>query len=195
MVDLDSFIRKIKAEPEFFLEVKDKFIEDKWSYNILLNTYEYMTNPPIVSSIPIDVFLPIVSFCNANCVFCKYCNNYNYYLPVEKIIYFRNILKFVRNFGFNCYGEPLLHPDFDSLACEIRKYLDPRATTYLVTNGILLSEKMDMVKKHCDSINISLNAATPETYLRIMRIKDRHYFYKVVDSIKELKDYKKKYKT
>ncbi len=194
MLNIEELIRKIKEDPSLLHSVREKYKSDKWINNILLNTYEYKTKPTIITSMPIDVFLPLVAYCNANCLFCKYCNDYKYYLPVENLYFFKDIIKFVKNFGFNCYGEPLLHPDFDSIAYEIKKLLDPRATTYLVTNGILLQKRMDSVKKYCDSINISLNAATPETHSKLMRV-NKNYFYNIIEAIKELVFYKKKYKS
>lgn len=193
-MDIEKLIKQIESDPLYFHHIKDRYKDDKWLYNILLNTYEYKTKPTIITSMPIDVFLPLVAYCNAHCLFCKYCNDYKYYLPVENLYFFKDIIKFVKNFGFNCYGEPLLHPDFDSITYEIKKLLDPRATTYLVTNGILLQKRMDSVKKYCDSINISLNAATPETHAKLMRV-NKSYFYNIIEAIKELVFYKNKYKS
>lgn len=88
-------------------------------------------------------------------------------MPVANLNRFKKMLAFCGNFGFSSYGEPLLHPNFSDYAKKVRNYLDQRATTYLVTNGLLLKKNLTIVADHCNSVTISLHASNHQTHQKL----------------------------
>ena len=194
MYHVDDLMREIRNDPSSFSvkKIEELTQGDPWLRNCALNTYEYIIQADTVHSYPLDVVLPMTCWCNANCQFCRYCENQYSYLSLDDLNKYDILLKYVKNFGFSSYGEPLLHPDFASFAQLVYGKLDPRATTYLVTNGLLLYKHLNVVKKYCNSVSISLNAATSQTHSKILRLK-KDEFINVLNSIKNLVEYRDLY--
>ncbi|MEK9164621.1 MAG: radical SAM protein, partial [Chloroflexota bacterium] len=61
-------------------------------------------------------------------------------------------------------GEPLLHPQWAERA---RTLAGGRRILWLLTAGLALEKYADQAVELCDTITVSLDAATPETYLAI----------------------------
>jgi glycosyltransferase involved in cell wall biosynthesis/MoaA/NifB/PqqE/SkfB family radical SAM enzyme len=114
--------------------------------------------------------------CNARCVFC----GGNYYnslsgrrITLEKFkIIAKNIhLEHYRQAVLAGAGDPLLSPDF----VPILKYLHamyPTLNIAVTSNGIRLNRELSEAMLACGVtlLNISLNAATKETYQRLMQV-------------------------
>lgn len=189
----DDLMQSILECPDNYTKEKIKSIgtKDEWLMNCALNAYEYATHATDVLSWPIDIILPITERCNARCLFCKYCPHENWFMPVEDIEFYDVLLKKVKNFGFSAYGEPLLHPDFSTLAQLVKSRIDPRATTYLVTNGSQLNQHLDTVKRYCNSVSVSLNAATAKTHEKVMHLDNK--FEQIIEAIEDLIIYRDYY--
>ena len=194
MYNADDLINNIKSDSNAFTlnSVEEMCGDDEWLRNCAVNTYEYVTQCERPSSFPIDVVLPTTCWCNARCIFCRYCVDDKYYLPIDAIDRYQLLLRYVKNFGLSGYGEPLLHPQFDQYAQAIYGRIDPRATMYLVTNGILLHRHLDTIKRYCKSVSVSLNAATAGVHAQVMDTSSRH-FEKIIDSIRHLVSYRDLY--
>lgn len=182
-----DIINDISKTPEKYTvtSIRSKLENDPWLQNLAVNTWEFLTQQSKVTSYPPDIVLPMTESCNAKCKFCIYCRYSNFFLQPKELSKFSTLIRYAKNFGFSAYGEPLLHPNFTEYCQTVKSYLDPRATTYLVTNGILLREKIAPVIKFCDSISVSLNAATPKTHAEIMGVKPKH-FTEITATLKEI---------
>ncbi len=158
----------VKSPEAYSLELlHDLYSEDPWIHNLAVNNWEFATGAEIVTSWPYDFQLPISTQCNLKCTFCTFCNNTRYFMPIADLNRFKKMLAFCGNFGFSSYGEPLLHPDFTDYAEKVRSCLDQRATTYLVTNGLLLKKNLTIVADHCNSVTISLHASSQQTHKKL----------------------------
>ncbi len=190
----DDLINAIKASPDAFPRSRIQKIADgdEWLTNCALNTYEYIHQCEEVTTYPLDVVLPMTCWCNASCLFCNYCKNERFYLDPNEIVRYKGLLRHVKNYGFSSYGEPLVHPKFDEYTQAIKAFIDPRATTYLVTNGILLHRYLNTIKRYCNSVSISLNAASAGVHSKTMRV-DRKCFAQIIESIIDLVRYKELY--
>lgn len=84
--------------------------------------------------------------------------------------------------GLNGFGESLVHPEFISILEYLREVL-PRAHAGLHSNGLKLDEEKAraFIRYRINSVSVSLDAATPETYARIRG--NQKDFNKVVANI------------
>jgi sulfatase maturation enzyme AslB (radical SAM superfamily) len=157
---------------------------DPWLHNKLLNRWEQENGVVTVSSYPLDLSLPFIDLCNAKCVFCSYWGCKPRFMTLADIERYRDVFKYLAYVGINPAGEPLMHPGFDAAISKIRGMVDPRCSFYLVTNGVLLRGKQQVILDNIDSLTISLNAATSKTHESVMGIKDE--FDGIIESIREL---------
>ncbi|OIO34213.1 MAG: hypothetical protein AUJ70_01590 [Candidatus Omnitrophica bacterium CG1_02_40_15] len=88
-------------------------------------------------------------------------------------------------------GEPLVNP---ATTEAMQKAIDYGFEVGLVTNGILLTDKVRQVIVKGKFIQISLNAATPETFSRDSHVT-ANIFYKTVDNVKKLVKLKREMRT
>lgn len=99
---------------------------------------------------------------------------------------FKDELKQIEHLEISAGGEPLLYPQF----LDVIALLGEKTTFSFVTNGILLtpelSEKL-LQNNKVFNINISIDAATPETY-KLIRQNDN--FYRIIDNIKAINEIK-----
>lgn len=104
------------------------------------------------------VYIEITNHCNLACSFCSKDNRKT---KMMKIGEFERILKEIKPYTNTIYlhvkGEPLLHPQLDSLLTLADFYA---LRVNITTNGVLLPEKVDMINTHpsVKKINISLHA-------------------------------------
>lgn len=114
--------------------------------------------------------------CNAKCVFC----GGNYYnsrsgrmMSIEKFkVIADNIhLEYYRQAILAGAGDPLLCPDFVPIMQHLHAAY-PSVEISVTTNGIALNRELGEAMLACGvtMINISLNAATRETYQRLMQV-------------------------
>ena len=162
--------------------------------NRRLNQWETFYQKEVLESLPIFVQLPTGTKCNLKCVFCtdregaaaKYYKNlsFNDFLSLSEPL---SLASLVQLYG---WGEPFVNPDYEQIFDYVSRNF-AGIEIYISTNGILLNHKwIQKLVSHGNSIvNISLNAATLETYSLIMK-KDK--FKEVINNIKNLNHARKK---
>jgi organic radical activating enzyme len=102
------------------------------------------------------VYLEITNACNLNCPFCTY-EKGNRFLSLKQIDdYTSQIKKYCNYIYLHILGEPLLHPDFDS----ILDILDKKDfNLQLVTNGTLLYKYPNILNHKCiRKLSISIHS-------------------------------------
>lgn len=102
---------------------------------------------------------------------------------------FKDELKQIEHLEISAGGEPLLYPRF----LDVIGLLGEKTTFSFVTNGILLTPELSEKLLHGNkafNINISIDAATQETY-KLIRQNDN--FYKIISNIKAINEFKAKY--
>ena len=124
------------------------------------------------------VYLEITNACNLNCPFCTY-EKGNSFLSIEEI---RDALIQIRDYCSYIYlhilGEPLLHPDFDTIMDLLDEY---GFKLQLVTNGTLLHKHPDILDHEClRKLSISLHS--------INNIEVDDSYFKSIDKLIENND-------
>ncbi len=164
--------------------------------NRILNKWESYFQKVVLSSRPIFVQLPTGTKCNLKCSFCtdregeaidSYKNlSFQEFLPLSGPL---SLASLVQLYG---WGEPFVNPDYEKVFDYVTGNY-PGIQVYISTNGVLMKERW--VKKLVSYgnviVNVSLNAATPETYSQVMRA-DR--FQEVLENIRNLDQARKKSK-
>jgi hypothetical protein len=152
-------------------EIRAALADDSWLANYLVNFRELVDGTKVLSSYPWNVSLPIVDFCNASCTFCTSWLRGERWLELEELERFRPVLAHARLLGLAGHGEPLIHPQFDELARLMAGMVDPRCSTYLITNGAHLLRRLDALRTiPVCTYNVSLNAMTPDTHHEVMAL-------------------------
>lgn len=135
------------------------------------------------------------NYCNLSCSMCpRELNRPFGYMDVnlfqkiidESILYGKRLIITV-----NKDGEPLLHPELPQMI----KYAKDKKAAHKInfyTNGILLSEakSLELIKSGLDTIHISIDAFTNETY---RKIKNSQKFETVEKNVKRFVELKKKF--
>lgn len=138
----------------------------KW----MLNRRDARKRPIFVKSRPNIVQIELTNICNLSC---KYC--YRHLIKqqlgyMKKGVFKKIISDFTSPISIGLYGtgESMLHPNFFDFVRYARKRHKLSIIT-LTTNGTLLNESsaQNIIDSHIDKISISLDAATPETYVKI----------------------------
>ena len=90
----------------------------------------------------------------------------------------------LRKMSFWGYGEPLLHPGIVEM---VRMAKGLKIQTQVITNGLLLTEEVSegLVDAGLDSIVISMDGTSPESYADIRRGSD---FRLVLDNVRTLRE-------
>lgn len=115
--------------------------------------------------------------CNSKCIICDYwkCKDIKY-IPYDFILSCMSDLHLLNTKAITLTGgEPLLHPEWDVIASLFK---ENGMTIHMMTNGILLNSVMDKVEQYVDTITVSMDGATPNTYKMI----------RGVDSFEEVKN-------
>jgi len=136
------------------------------------------------------VYLEICAHCTLECIMCPrhYCPEEPGVMAEEVFEAFRNdILPQAANVMIRGLGEPLLHKDAVRMveACKASG-----ATVMITTSGVPLERDVArrLVEAGLDGIELSLDAATPETYRTIRRKGD---FHRVISNIVALQAVKR----
>lgn len=143
---------------------------------------------------PIRFNIEPTNYCNLHCSMCPRELNrpfgymdFNLFQKVidESILYGKRLI-----ITINKDGEPLLHPELPRMI----KYAKDKKAAYKInfyTNGILLTEEksLDLIKSGLDTIHISIDAFTNETY---RKIKNSQKFETVEENVKRFVELKKK---
>jgi radical SAM protein with 4Fe4S-binding SPASM domain len=129
------------------------------------------------------IYIEITNSCNFACSFCFPSSRKKRFMPVEE---FREIVCKIKPFTNYIYlhvlGEPLLHPHLDeilTIAEENNLFVN------ITTNGSLISQKKDILKKHnIRLVNISLH----DIEENIPPEKLDSYFEEVLSFTKEISE-------
>ena len=91
---------------------------------------------------------------------------------------------------FTAFGEPFLHPKILE-AIEYVKYKNMHCS--VTSNGALITEDMalKLVELGLDNLNISINSASPETYVQIHVNQPSNNFYNICNVLKLMVEEKK----
>ena len=134
---------------------------------------------------PSNITIEISTNCNLSCTMCSRTHSTETKSQLMGPETYENVLDNFPKLSkvFVCgAGEPLLHPDI----LEIIKITKSRgASIIMTTNAALLTEKMarDLVKLKLDTLYVSLDGATTESYEKIRRGAK---FDRVIENIKRL---------
>ncbi len=155
--------------------------------NRRLNLSEQFEQYEILRSRPLHVAIPTGDRCNLRCVFCTdrgpsarwyrdqtYPSFLRFVEPMDKAA-------LVQLYG---WGEPFFNPAYPQFFEYVtRRFAGTRL--YISTNGVLLTQPwVDRILAYGRClVNISLNAATPQTYARI---SGRDLFSRVVRNVRRL---------
>lgn len=143
---------------------------------------------------PLRLNIEPTNYCNLSCSMCPRELNrpfgymeFNLFKKIidESILYGKRLI-----ITLNKDGEPLLHPELSQMI----KYAKDKEVAHKInfyTNGILLSEakSLELIKSGLDTIHISIDAFTKETY---KKIKNSQKFEVVEENVKRLVGLKKK---
>jgi len=143
---------------------------------------------------PLRLNIEPTNYCNLSCSMCPRELNRSFgYMDVnlfqkiidESILYGKRLI-----ITINKDGEPLLHPELSQMI----KYAKDKKAAHKInfyTNGILLTEEMSfgLIKSGLDTIHISIDAFTKETY---RKIKNSQKLEVVEENVKRLVALKKK---
>lgn len=145
----------------------------KW-FNAFVSAVEMQLGREEVLSLPSFLALCPTGQCNALCDFCSVTINrtgiIKRQLPWKSLSRFlQPVQKTLQMTGLEGNGEPTLYKEFDELVSVVKQH---DSEVYLITNGSrLLPEQIPNVLQ-LNAVTFSLNAATPETHRRVMKLKN-----------------------
>ncbi len=122
---------------------------------------------------PFVVEMDITNQCNLRCVFCYFSDEKVYKRKRDDVSLedfskiAEQLFPFCEKVGLSVGTESLLHHRFGEMLVLLPKYGIPH--TFITTNGLLLREEIiaQMIRTGFSRVNISLDAATKQTYERI----------------------------
>jgi MoaA/NifB/PqqE/SkfB family radical SAM enzyme len=138
---------------------------------------------------PVTIYVDPSSRCGWNCI---WCNSADYnaasgaLIPEEHLL---RIADFAASWGVKSIhvfggGEPLMNP---ALGSFLRRVKANGLEAGLITNGALLNEnKITDILDTCRWVGISLDAGTPETYMKVKGMQNRNLFSSVLEKIGRL---------
>jgi MoaA/NifB/PqqE/SkfB family radical SAM enzyme len=170
------------AEPEGVLESRLRHLVR----NHKLNMAEQYEQWDFLQSRPLHVAIPTGNRCNLRCSFCTDRDPSIEYtdLTFDQFLRFTEPLECASLVQLYGWGEPFVNPDYERIFDYVTKhYTDARL--YISTNGVLLTDRwIDKILAYGKClINVSLNAATRETYARITQAD---LFRHVIDNVDNL---------
>jgi sulfatase maturation enzyme AslB (radical SAM superfamily) len=167
-------------------EVVGLFPDDRLLSNFVLNLWEWAHGKTALQSLPWNVSLPISDVCNARCSFCTSWFEGRHQLTLEQLESFEPVLRTAVYVGLIGHGEPLSHPRLGEIADRLSDYLDRRAASYTITNGVYLAKWFDRLDQlRLKSLSCSLNAATEGTHRSVMGLGAGD-FPRIVDDLRAL---------
>lgn len=166
--------------------ILEKYASDPWICNFLINWWEYVHGVDTLTTYPWNITIPIADVCNARCTFCSSWIEGTRVLKLEEVERFAEVLRYARLLGIAGHGEPLAHPNGEEIFDRISRYTDPRCQSYIITNGVFLNKRRELLEKlNVTTYNISLNAATPPTHDVVMGLGS-DAFAAIIESIRAL---------
>lgn len=110
------------------------------------------------------VYIEITNVCNLKCKFCPITKRQSKFMSTCD---FETIIKKIHNYtnlvSLHVKGEPLLHPELQSILSILDKY---NLKANITTNGTLIKEKLEILKnsKSVRQLNISLHSIVQNDY-------------------------------
>jgi len=169
-----------------FDEIAAALADDRWLRNYLLNLWECATGAIELKSYPTGVALPIADICNARCTFCTSWLEGTKLMRPDQLKPYLEVLPYARMIGIQGHGEPLANPHIAQILDDVAAVVDPRATGYIITNGVFLAEHLDaLLASRITTFNVSLNSITPETHDIVMGL-GRDALPPILESIRRI---------
>jgi MoaA/NifB/PqqE/SkfB family radical SAM enzyme len=139
--------------------------------NTALNELEYRLQAEYLLSYPQYISVNTSSVCNARCAFCYYSERIKP-APMLTARDFR-AMPWLKNCStvdlFGGIGEPFLNPHFSEIV-DVLKMGNAGQTLCVTSNGQRLTRELaDSLAGRLTSLNISINAATKESYTLLMQ--------------------------
>ena len=140
------------------------------SANYVCNLFRLLRRDRLLA--PLVVSYCVTTHCNLNCVYCEDFGarrnaTQSVPLPLPKAKQLLSIIRQATDSLIFTGGEPLLYPDFESLAAHARRRLRFRSLT-LLTNGTLLPEHADVLR-YLTRLVISLDSVDAQTWDQTIR--------------------------
>jgi len=140
------------------------------SANYVCNLFRLLRRDRLLA--PLVVSYCVTTHCNLNCVYCEDFGarrnvTQSTPLPLPKAKQLLSIIRQATDSLIFTGGEPLLYPDFESLAAHARRRLRFRSLT-LLTNGTLLPEHADVLR-YLTRLVISLDSVDAQTWDQTIR--------------------------
>ena len=132
---------------------------------------------------PSQLVIAPTTRCNLNCAICDRTNVTPVDLTVENLRNIEEVIKHASDINLTGFGESLLNRNFEDILKYIFSVNKTQRIVTMVTNGTLLSRDFGLlVNDRLSAIDISINAATPETYRRDMKNADLN---QVLENVRE----------
>jgi len=189
----NDFIFKYQKE-----DVNEKLIDifgkDFKKYREDFNKTQNYSKTKFIPNFPITISLELINRCNLDCIMC---DKEHHTKPLSKLS-LDTIKKILKESKENKMPSILLGLSSETLiydkVCETLDLIKEAniLDVFFGTNGVLLNDKIikSIIKNKVSRVEISLDAATPETYKKVRG----HDFLELIEkNIEKLLDYKKKY--
>ncbi len=169
---LDSVIgkyKKLKENDAFSLLLQPKVLA-----NYRLYQKEMAERPLIMKSQPPGIEIEMTNRCNLACIQClRSLGLKPYKLGDMDFENYKQILAqfpYVMNLSLNGFGEPMMYKHFFDIVAYTRQER-PWCKIGIYSNGMMIEEERAHRLMDCGltELNISIDAATPETYRRVRR--------------------------
>src|SRR5262245_19523171 len=141
-------------------------------WNALLARREHRARVRVMRARPRDVTIESTTHCNLRCVICPHVREaevHKEHLPDRLAERLGSVIPRASRFQLHGLGEPLLSPAFWKLLDRIARQHRGDPDVAFNTNGLLLNDSniARLVASKAREINISLDAASADTYARI----------------------------
>jgi MoaA/NifB/PqqE/SkfB family radical SAM enzyme len=179
----------VKTSPERLrqaLLVQREHSSVPWIFNALVNEIEYRMGRPILDSFPPEIHLSLTGRCNIECKFCSYAHGraYSDYVDVERIAKL-DVFRYLHTLRLSSgLGEPTINPHLPAIIEYVAGKF-PQIAMNFFTNGTALNRRglIDALVYKTDWINVSLNAATRETWRDLC---EKDMFERLCSNLREL---------
>ncbi len=166
---LTGKFKKLQENGAFNILLHPKVIKNR-----LLYDKELAARPTVMTAQPPGLGIEMTNRCNLACVQClRSLGLKPYKLGDMDFENYKKILAqfpYAMNIVLNGFGEPMMHRQFFEIVAYTRK-THPWAKIGIYTNGMLIDEEKARASMTCGltEINISIDAAHPDTYRRVRR--------------------------
>lgn len=167
-------------------EIEREYADDPFFKNYCLNLWEYVRGVDVLTTYPWNIALPLADLCNARCTFCTSWLAGRNVMTMEQFKRYEEVLRYAHIVGLQGHGEPLVNPNIDAILDRLAELLDPRASSYIITNGVFLERRLDkLLNARVKTFNFSLNATTARTHDIVMGLGPKA-FDAVMSGIRKL---------